>query len=146
MRIKNSLSVCLTYIHEIWFCFKCTIPSSQHILRFVGCNYGHVKAADESQSFCFKYYGGWIRAPTISIAKMPVNSYHQLNFWWELGWVNLKYTGYINYTYQPSECYCYRVGGLGQIQTNLINRYYCRLSTLTMEIVLFEHNTVTNSF
>ena len=37
----------------------------QHILRFVGCNYGHVKAADEGQSisFCFKYYGGWIRGP-----------------------------------------------------------------------------------
>ena len=35
------------------------------------CNYGHVKAADESQSFCFKYYGGWTKGPTISIAKMP---------------------------------------------------------------------------
>ena len=23
----------------------------QHILRFVGCNYGHVKATDEGQSF-----------------------------------------------------------------------------------------------
>ena len=30
-----------------------------------------VRAADESQSFCFKNYGGWIRGPTISIAKMP---------------------------------------------------------------------------
>ena len=45
----------------------------QLILRFVGSNYGHVKAADESQiiSFCFKYYGGWIRGPTISIAEIP---------------------------------------------------------------------------
>ena len=51
----------------------------QLILRFVGSNYGHVKAADESQSisFCFKYYGGWIRGPTISIAKIP-NKYKVL--------------------------------------------------------------------
>ena len=36
-----------------------------HILIFVGCIYRHVKAADEGQSisFCFKYYGGWIRGP-----------------------------------------------------------------------------------
>ena len=52
--------------------------------RFVGCNCGHVKAADESQSvgFCFKYYGGWIKGPTISIANIPI--INQI-FWLELG-------------------------------------------------------------
>ena len=57
-----------------------------HVLRFVGCNYGHVKAADESQSisFCFKYYGGWIRGPDpqSQLLRFQIGAqfYHRLNF------------------------------------------------------------------
>ena len=46
------------------------------------CNYGHVKAADESQSFCFKYYGGMVAGsgdPQFQLLRFKISaqSYHQ---------------------------------------------------------------------